>query len=292
MEANQINALIYFGAVTGAIGTIAAGWLWIRQLVIERTKLFPYITHWITIFGADSYLIIKARVAVENKSRIDNVVRIITIKAREEKDFAFSAIHLSENTTNDRARIEYRDGHLEEICPINQAIVLPLNIVSRHSESGWIGFGISPEFAEKAKKLHWCVKITDMDGKKYTSPESQDQSFTEIRRDIMTSGHDDETPEEKQLKKENERWKDYANALLIAIPVLLAGLALSGMKTGNSIASGFAGLAGIVLVIFWYGRDKTITLLTPLNRYPTFLFYASCCFGVQVGCLAFAFLNR
>lgn len=290
MDANQISWLTWFGAITGAIGTIAAGWLWIRQLVIERTKLFPYITHWVIFSSADGYLIIKARIAIENKSRIDNSVRIITVKAREEKDFAFSAIHLSENRTDDKARIEYRNDHLEEICPIDQAIVLPLNIISRRSESGWVGFSIAPEFVEKVKKLHWCVKITDMDGKKYTSPESQDQSFTQNGRNDMPE-HDNETPEEK-LKKENERWKDYAGALLIAIPVLLAGLALSGMKTGNSIASGFAGLAGILLVIFWYGRDRNISILTPLKKYPTFLFWASCCLGVQTACLALTFLNR
>jgi hypothetical protein len=78
---------------------------------------------------------------------------------------------------------------------------------------------------------------------------------------------DEETPEEKERRKENERWKDYANALLIAIPILLAGLAISGEKTWISIVSGWFGIAGLMLVIFWYGRDTNLRRFTPHNKY-------------------------
>jgi hypothetical protein len=107
----------------------------------------------------------------------------------------------------------------------------------------------------------------------------------------------EETPEEKALReesefrKENERWKDYASALLIAMPVLLAALAISGLKTCYSIISAFAAVAGIVLVVLWYARDTNYHQCTPSGKYPTFLYYASWCFGIQVVFLCFAFLN-
>jgi hypothetical protein len=107
----------------------------------------------------------------------------------------------------------------------------------------------------------------------------------------MSADRNEETPHEKALRKENERWKEYASALLIAMPVLLGGLALSDQKSGYSIASGFACLVGIVLVVLWYGRDNNYSKGTPGRRYPTLLFYASCCFGFQAACLAVAFMN-
>jgi len=102
----------------------------------------------------------------------------------------------------------------------------------------------------------------------------------------------DETQEERELKKENERWKDYANALLIAMPVLLAALAISGIKTCFSLICGIAGVAGIILVILWYGRDKSYYLFIRGRKYPTFLFWASCSIGIQAVFLCFAFLIK
>jgi len=103
---------------------------------------------------------------------------------------------------------------------------------------------------------------------------------------------EEETAEEKALRKENDRWKDYGGALLIAIPILLGGLALSQQKTLQSTVSAVAGFVAIVLVLLWYGRDKNSAVLTPGNRYPTFLFYASFSFGVQIAFLAFAIISK
>jgi len=101
----------------------------------------------------------------------------------------------------------------------------------------------------------------------------------------------DETQEEWQLKKENERWKDYASALLIAIPILLAALTISGLNTCYSLISGIAAIAGIVLVVFWYGRDRNYYWFRHRRKYPKFLAWASLCFGVQAVFLCFAFFN-
>jgi len=101
-----------------------------------------------------------------------------------------------------------------------------------------------------------------------------------------------ETPIEKELNKENRRWKDYASSLLIAIPVLLAGLALSDPKILYAVLSAVAGVLGILCVVAWFGRDKNMTGWTPGGRYPTFLFYASCCFGVQTTFLTFAIVTN
>jgi len=104
-------------------------------------------------------------------------------------------------------------------------------------------------------------------------------------------GQDEETPKEKELRKENERWKDYANALLIAMPILLAGVTLSNQRGGYSLASAITCFAGIVLVTLWYGRDSNFSRFTPGGKYPTYLYYASACFGLQIGSLALAFMN-
>ena len=103
---------------------------------------------------------------------------------------------------------------------------------------------------------------------------------------------DEETNVEKELKKENERWKDYANALLIAVPVILAGLALSDPKELYAILSAVSSILTIAFVVMWYGRDKTERRWTPAGRYPTFLFYASCFFGVQITFLTFAMVTQ
>jgi hypothetical protein len=109
-----------------------------------------------------------------------------------------------------------------------------------------------------------------------------------------------ETPEEKalreeieiELEKENKRWKDYANALLIAMPILLAALAITGLKTSYSITSAIAAVVGIVLVVLWYARDTNDHRGTPYNKYPWTLYYASYAFGIQAVFLCFAFLIK
>jgi hypothetical protein len=99
----------------------------------------------------------------------------------------------------------------------------------------------------------------------------------------------DETQEERELKKESERWKDYASVLLIAIPLLLGGLALSDQRTYCSFASGVLGFLGIIFVVLWYGRDKNYYTFIRGRKYPAFLVWASSCFGLQAGFLVVSF---
>lgn len=96
--------------------------------------------------------------------------------------------------------------------------------------------------------------------------------------------------EEAELKKENERWRDYAGALMIAMPILLGALAISGLKTTYSIISAVTGVLGIISVVLWYGRDKTECVSINNREYPLFLFSASCLFAIQAAFLCFAFL--
>jgi hypothetical protein len=86
-----------------------------------------------------------------------------------------------------------------------------------------------------------------------------------------------------EIKAENERWKDYSSSLLIAIPVLLAGITIADPKTVSSILSAIAGLAGLVLVVMWHGRDKNWIVW---DKYPGYLLWASSCFGAQAFFLA------
>lgn len=176
---DQISWLTIFGAVTGGIGTSISIYLLARQILVERTKLFIYITKWETVLENDGYLVTKARLAIENQSRIDNSVRRILLKSREEKNFAFEPTEWEQITSDNQAWIDFNDkGNIESVCPNNEAISLPLNISSRSSVSGWLGFSMKPEYVDKAKKYHWCLKIVDQDGKKYISPKEQDQNYT------------------------------------------------------------------------------------------------------------------
>lgn len=96
--------------------------------------------------------------------------------------------------------------------------------------------------------------------------------------------------EEAELKKENERWKDYASVLLIAMPILLGALAVSGLKTTYSIVSAVMGILGIISVVLWYGRDRTQNVVVNNREYPVFLFLGSCLFAIQAVFLCFSFL--
>jgi hypothetical protein len=75
---------------------------------------------------------------------------------------------------------------------------------------------------------------------------------------------------------------------MIAMPLLIAGITLSNQKTIYSAITGITGFVGIVLVTLWYGRDTNISKFTPKKKYPTFLYYASLAFGLQVAGLATA----
>jgi hypothetical protein len=169
------GATIY-GVVTGSIGTGLSLFLLYRMLVTERAKLYPYITDWVTVTEAEGYLVVKARVVLQNKSRIANTVERILIKARDEKDFSFEPFKL-ESLSDGKAYANYLDSHIEEICQSFDVLPIPTNIDGKQSISGWLGFVMSPEYVEKAKKQKWCLKIFDQSGKSYLSTSDRDQTI-------------------------------------------------------------------------------------------------------------------
>ena len=76
-----------------------------------------------------------------------------------------------------------------------------------------------------------------------------------------------EAERKKELGEENKQWKDYANALLIAMPVLIAALSFKQSTNGVAIVSALAGVVGIILTALWYGRDRNCYQWVPKNKY-------------------------
>ncbi len=109
----------------------------------------------------------------------------------------------------------------------------------------------------------------------------------------MNANHDtqySETPEEREIRKENDYWKDYANTLMIATPILMGVLELTGRQRWVSASSGLAGIAGLVFIVFWYGRTRNSSRYTLRSKYPTALYWATLCFGLQIMLLFVSFV--
>lgn len=124
-----------YGVVTGSIGTGLSLFLLYRTLVTERVKLYPYITDWVTVTKAEGHLVVKARIVVQNKSRIANTVERILIKARDEKDFSFESFKLK-SLSYGKAYANYLDSHIEEICQSSDVLPISTNIDGKQSISG------------------------------------------------------------------------------------------------------------------------------------------------------------
>ena len=95
--------------------------------------------------------------------------------------------------------------------------------------------------------------------------------------------HSDEANKSNELK-EYKRWKDYANALLLAFSILSAGITIGGHKGGWWAASGICGLAGIICVVVWYSRDPPVqwgNWPAFLRGRPKFLVFASMLIAAQ-----------
>jgi len=92
--------------------------------------------------------------------------------------------------------------------------------------------------------------------------------------------HSDEANKGNE-SKEYERWKDYANALLLAFSILFAGAAIGVHKEPWSYLSGVSGIVGIICVLAFYARDPPWQWC---NR-PGFLVVASICLGAQAAYL-------
>jgi len=87
----------------------------------------------------------------------------------------------------------------------------------------------------------------------------------------------------KERQEEYMRWHDYANVLLIASTVLLAGtsIALPKELAVLTLLSALGGLAAILLTVLWFAQEYAFEI----REKPGFLFLASCAFGFQIGFL-------
>ena len=174
LERNQ-----WWIAIIGSVGVVASLVFGARKLLVERAKLFPYLTHWESELK-NGYLIVKIQLAITNDSRIDNSVRAILLASREDRKFNFEPSKWWPKTPFSKSWIDYDGaGHIEAICPDDEAITLPINLPARHTTPGWLGFSIEPQYVRNAKACRWSIKITDQDNRRYSSPRSQDQTFTQ-----------------------------------------------------------------------------------------------------------------
>jgi len=82
-------------------------------------------------------------------------------------------------------------------------------------------------------------------------------------------------------KAEYKRWKDYANALMLAFSILFAGVAIGEHKWPWSLLSGVSGICGIICVLGFVANDPP----WHWGKRPAFLVLASICLGAQAGFL-------
>ena len=163
-----------YGVIAGSVGTGMSLFLLHRMITSERPNPFPHITEWEPIEEHEGHLIIKLRVVIQNRSKVANTVERILIKARDEKDFCFEPPKY-DFLDDGKAYVNYQNCQLKEICKTEEVLPLPTNIESKQSRDGWLGFAISPEFVEKAKKEKWCIKVFDQSGKGFISTSDRDQ---------------------------------------------------------------------------------------------------------------------
>jgi|GEM_PF-3471164 hypothetical protein len=98
-------------------------------------------------------------------------------------------------------------------------------------------------------------------------------------------------PETKK-DKESDRWGSYANALLIAIPIILGVTTIA--KPDNmfsfTIISIIAGLIAVLCTVLWFARETDWNIPMPDGKKSGLLFIASLGFGAQLSFLIGAFL--
>lgn len=95
------------------------------------------------------------------------------------------------------------------------------------------------------------------------------------------------TMTEEELKK----WKPFANALLITMPIMFTGTALFSDKSKWFYPSGFCALIGIILVVLWYSFENTTAIIRNNKKLPSFLWFADIFFGLQFIFLLFMMLD-
>lgn len=93
----------------------------------------------------------------------------------------------------------------------------------------------------------------------------------------------------KPQKQEYNRWRGYANALLIGLTVIFAGSAIASPDRLKYvfIASTIFGLIGIAFTICWFTLESS---WRTKSGKPMWLIMASLAFGCQVGTLIAALL--
>lgn len=165
-----------YGVTTGSIGTLVSLFLVYRMVTSERPNLLPYITDWESTMERHGHLIIKLRVVVQNKSKAANTVEHLVLKARDERDFCFRTGGLT-FLSDGKAYVAYKDGNLEYLCSSKDVLQLPANIGAKQSISGRLGFSIGPEYAEKARKQAWGIKVFDQGGNGFLSTRDRDQTI-------------------------------------------------------------------------------------------------------------------
>ena len=83
-------------------------------------------------------------------------------------------------------------------------------------------------------------------------------------------------------EEEYQRWRDYANVLLIGLTVLFAGPVIRGANV-FSILSIIAGVIGILAVVCWYAMEYR----WQFKQKPVFLLIASSAISLQAVFLIF-----
>jgi hypothetical protein len=83
-----------------------------------------------------------------------------------------------------------------------------------------------------------------------------------------------------------ERWKDYANALLVTFSILFAGVAIGARSQPWSFLSGLCGIVGIVCVALWHSNDPPWYFgdrcwLKFIRKRPVLLVIATACLALQ-----------
>jgi hypothetical protein len=171
-----------YGAVTGTTGTILSLCLALRVVFRERSNLNPYITEWSTIQTPEGFIIIKVKLFVQNRSRVDNTVELVYLKPRRVRNFSFEVAkyqtYVDPSSMVNRVGTIYQGSKMEEVCSKDEAFPLPLNIKSNATEGGWLAFIISPDYVQRARQYKWFIEVVDQLGRHYTTSNStRDQTI-------------------------------------------------------------------------------------------------------------------
>jgi hypothetical protein len=193
-----------------------------------------------------------------------------------------------------RAGIEYDNGnqhdftaYLAEITPRwvykmqprvmhLSASVLKKLVADQNEDGKAVSFYFADEKAhmyrtrlpESVQKLIYEKPMTPQAGQQPTAVKTAEQATPQT------------TP-----KEEITRWKSFANALLITMPLLFTGMAIFNDKTTYFFLSGSFALIGTLAVVLWHSWESNWHF--GKGRLPALLVIADYCFALQVIFLVF-----